>query len=136
MSRENFVRRAAVRNSDRTGSFEIYAWYFMRVSGAFLLVTAVFHLMYMHFAVPGGVAAIDHAMIVARWSDPVWGVFWRTFDLLLLIFGVIHGGNGIRYTLADYLPQTRWHVATRAILFFTTVVLIGTGTIIVFSLGP
>ena len=32
----------------RTSNFELYTWFFMRISGIVLLTLAVFHLLYMH----------------------------------------------------------------------------------------
>lgn len=77
------------------------AWLFMRLSGLLLLVMAVGHLMYMTFIIPGGVGAITYQVILDRWTDPVWGFAARLFDLLLLLLGLAHGGNGLRKILAD-----------------------------------
>ena len=128
-----YTPQVAGRRGRRHSSLEIYAWLFMRISGAFLLLMAVFHLMYMHFLVPGGVAAVDYATIAARWTDPTWGVFWRTFDLLLLIFGVTHGTNGLRYSLDDYVLQAGWRTAAKLSLYLSAVILVAAGAMIVFN---
>ena len=113
--------------------FERYAWFFMRLSGLLLLVLAVFHLLYMHFIIPGGIAGINYETVIARWTDPVWGLFWRTFDLLLLVFGLTHGGNGIRYLIDDYLHHEGQRVAAKMILVLIYLVLMVIGTAVIFS---
>ena len=133
MPRESSVRQAAALRSHRHDPFERYAWLFMRLSGAVLLVMALYHLMYMHFLVPGGVAAIDYAVIAARWTDPTWGVFWRTFDLLLLILGLTHSANGLRYVLDDYVHHTGGRRTAKLALYLAVVFLATAGTIIIFN---
>jgi succinate dehydrogenase / fumarate reductase membrane anchor subunit len=113
--------------------FERYAWFFMRLSGLLLLVLAVFHLIYMQFIIPGGVAGINYEVVVARWTDPPWGLFWRTFDLLLLVFGLTHGSNGIRYIIDDTIHQDYWRILTKTILYLAYFVLIIMGSSIIFS---
>jgi succinate dehydrogenase / fumarate reductase membrane anchor subunit len=130
---EKIVQQAAARHARRGGLFELYAWFFMRVSGVILLATTVFHLMYMHFVIPGGVTGIDQALIIARWSDPVWGVFWRTFDLLLLIFGLSHGSNGIRGLLNDYVRDEGRRIVAKTVLAIAYFVLLMMGMVIIFS---
>ena len=65
---ENIIRQAAARKGRQGSLFELYSWFFMRVSGAILMVIVVFHLLYMHFFIPGGVANIDYNVIVGRWT--------------------------------------------------------------------
>ncbi len=98
----------------RTSNFELYAWYFMRLSGIILLLLAVTHLLYMHVNV--GVENIDFENVAERWESP----FWRIFELFLLIFGLSHGVNGTRQILDDYVHSRGWRVVVR-----TTLVVIG-----------
>lgn len=98
----------------RTSNFELYAWYFMRISGLILLVIAVFHLLYMHVNV--GVENIDFEDVAARWDSP----FWRVFELFLLVFGLSHGINGTRQVLDDYIHSRGWRLVVR-----TTIYMIG-----------
>lgn len=98
----------------RTSNFELYAWYFMRISGLILLVIAVFHLLYMHVNV--GVENIDFEDVAARLDSP----FWRVFELFLLVFGLSHGINGTRQVLDDYIHSRGWRLVVR-----TTIYMIG-----------
>lgn len=105
----------------------------MRLSGAILMVVAVFHLLYMQFISPGGVAAIDQAVIVARWTDPVWGLFWRTFDLLLLVFSLTHGSNGLRSIINAQVRSDNRRSLAKTILYLAYFVLMILGVTIIFS---
>ena len=67
---------------------ELYAWIFMRVSGLALLFLALGHLLVMHII--HNVDHIDFQFVAARYATP----FWRTYDLLMLWFAMIHGVNG------------------------------------------
>ena len=69
---------------------ELYAWIFMRISGLALLFLALGHLLMMHII--HNVASIDFRFVAARYATP----FWRTYDLLMLWFAMIHGVNGVR----------------------------------------
>jgi len=132
---EAIVRQAAARKNYQGSLFELYAWFFMRVSGTVLLMIVTFHLMYMHLFINngGGVATIEHATIVGRWTDPVWGTAWRTFDLLLLMFALSHGTNGVRYVLEDYVYSNGWRVAIKAMLYVASFILMLMGAYIIFS---
>lgn len=130
---ERIVRQAAIRKGQQGSLFELYTWFFMRVSGAILMIMVLFHLFYMHFIIPGGVANIDYNVIVRRWTDPTWGVFWRTFDLLLLAFAFTHGSNGIRYLIDDYIHPDGWRTLFKTLLYLLYFVLLAMGAYIIFS---
>lgn len=127
------AHQAAIRKERPLSPFEMFLWFFMRVSGAILMIIAVFHLLYMQFIIPGGVTAIDYSVIIARWGDPVWGFFWRIFDLLLLVFGLSHGSNGIRNIVEDYIHHNRWRTVSKTVLYLAYIVLIGMGAFVIFS---
>ena len=61
-----------------SGRFEVLSWYFMRVSGAALLLLAVLHLLLMHIVI--GVENITFEVIIQRWQSP----FWQVYDLSLI----------------------------------------------------
>ena len=73
----------AASRLERSSNFELFAWFFMRVSGIILLFISLFHIYYMHFVVD--VAEIDFLVIAERWSGAS-GILWRTFDMALLFF--------------------------------------------------
>lgn len=122
--REAFTNR---RGRSPTGNLELYAWFFMRISGVVLLGMAVFHLLYMHLAV--GVDNIDFDLIAERWRNPLW----RIFDFFLLVFALSHGMSGLRLVIDDYIHSPRWLAATKAAAFLAYVFFLGIGAYIIFT---
>jgi succinate dehydrogenase / fumarate reductase membrane anchor subunit len=78
-------------------SFELFAWFFMRISGVLLVVLAIGHLVIMHLI--NNIDNVNYDFVVERWATP----FWRTYDGLLLILALVHGVNGLRTILDDFL---------------------------------
>ncbi len=111
----------------RSSNFELYAWYFMRISGLILLVIAVFHVLYMHINV--GVENINFSDVTARWDSP----FWRIFELFLLVFGLSHGINGTRQVLDDYIHSRGWRVVARTTLYMVGLVIGVMGVYVLFT---
>ena len=85
-------------------NIELYSWFFMRISAVTLFLLATFHLLYMHLVL--GLDAINFQVIADRWQSPGW----RLYDLFLLVFGWIHGANGVRIVLDDYVHPQGWKV--------------------------
>ena len=121
------------RRARPTGRFEVFTWFFMRVSGIVLLFIAVFHLLWMHFAI--GLENIDFDTIVGRWTGPL-GAFWRVYDLALLLFALVHGLNGARWVIDDYIPRPGANWAVKSIVFTLGFILILMGSFIIFSFRP
>lgn len=111
----------------RTGNLERIAWLFTRISAIVLLVMAVFHLLYMHIAL--GMDSISFQLIAWRWQFPGW----RVFDLCLLVFGWLHGANGMRIVLDDYVHSPIGRIVARTLLFAVTVTLIVLGAFVVLA---
>jgi succinate dehydrogenase / fumarate reductase, membrane anchor subunit len=122
--------RSAVSRRERSSNFELFAWFFMRVSGIILLFIALFHLYYMHFVVD--VATINFMTIAERWHGPN-GVAWRTFDFALLFFSFTHGTNGVRYVIEDYLHHDGMRVAAKTGLYLLYFLLMAMGTYVIIA---
>ncbi len=99
----------------------------MRLSGVVLLGLAVFHLLWMHFAI--GVDNIDFQTVADRWSNPLW----RIYDFALLVFALGHGVNGLRTVLEDYLQRPGRLLAVKGIVYTVGFVLLSMGTFIIFT---
>jgi succinate dehydrogenase / fumarate reductase, membrane anchor subunit len=82
-------------------NFERYAYLFMRLSGVALLILAVGHMMIQH--VLNTTANLTLQFVAEVWSS--WG--WKAYDMLLLIFAVSHGMNGLRQVLEDYIHNRK-----------------------------
>jgi len=111
----------------RAGSLERTAWLFTRISALVLLVMALFHLLYMHIAM--GIDAVSFQLIAYRWQF----LGWRLFDLVLLVFGWLHGANGMRIVLDDYVHSPLAQMVARALLAAVTVIVIALGTFVVLT---
>ena len=111
--------------------FELWAWLFMRLSGIVLLFLAVGHVLIMH-VFEEGVDRVDFAFIQLRWAS----LFWKSWDWLMLVLALLHGVNGLRMIVLDYVRPAG---ARRTINGFFAVLgaaLMVLGTIIVVTFDP
>ena len=113
-----------------TNNLELYAWFFTRVSAIVLFLMALFHLVYMHLIL--GVDAINFEVIAQRWESP----FWRLYDLFLLAFGWLHGANGMRIILDDYVHPQGWRVIVKTALYLMVAVIIVLGAYVILTFRP
>lgn len=111
------AQNRTTRNVETRSNFERYAYLFMRLSGISLLLLAVGHVILN--LVLTGVHNLSLQLVADRWSS--WG--WRVYSMLLLIFAVTHGYNGLRNILADYIHNEK---AMKAINVFLVVFIIAT----------
>ena len=110
------------------GGVELYAWLFMRISGMLLLALALGHFFIMHLF--NSVHTIDYDFVVRRYAK----VFWRGYDLTMLWLAMIHGLNGIRTLIDDYLRPPFLTLTIRALyLVGMAFLLLGTWVIITFQ---
>lgn len=112
------------------GTLEVYAWFFMRVTGVVLLLVLVFHILWMHLVI--GVDNINFNVVAARWQNPLW----RVFDMLLLIFALSHGTNGTRWVLKDYIRSPGWEIAIKWFVYLLAVVIGAMGAFVIFTFQP
>jgi succinate dehydrogenase / fumarate reductase membrane anchor subunit len=111
--------------------FELWAWLFMRISGLVLLVLAVGHVLIMHVFAEG-VDRVDFAFIQLRWSSP----FWKTWDWLMLVLALLHGVNGLRMIVLDYVRPAGARLTINAFFAVLGAALMALGTIIVVTFDP
>jgi succinate dehydrogenase / fumarate reductase membrane anchor subunit len=109
---------------------ELYAWLFMRVSGIVLLFMALGHLLIMH--VINNVDVINYQFVVRRYATP----FWRTYDLIMLWLALIHGVNGVRTLVDDYISARGWRVASLASLYVVSFIILVLGSLIILTFQP
>lgn len=112
-SSEEITTRVA--NLQQRSPLERYGYLFMRLSGVALVLLAVGHMMIQH--VLNDVHNLTLEFVRQQWSS--WG--WRTYDLLLLVFAIVHGFNGLRTVVEDYVHSTS---AVRVIRWFLLIFLI------------
>jgi len=107
------------------------AWIFMRVSG-FILIGLIFTHLTVNLMQDGGVKAIDFAFVAGKLADP----FWQWFDVSLLWLALIHGSNGMRVVIDDYVYRTGVKRFLHVSLAISTITLIVLGTLVIFTLDP
>lgn len=86
---------------EKRSRFELYSWVFMRVSGVLLLFMALYHLYWWNLVV--GVEHLDSRIVMERWNQPLW----RVFNIALATFALLHGLNGARYSIEDYIRDPK-----------------------------
>ena len=97
--RRNPSRAATPRPAEP--GFERFMWYFMRISGLLLVILAMGHMLIMHVLVQLTGQEISYLFVTSRWGTP----FWRIYDLLLLVLALVHGVNGARIIVSDYVER-------------------------------
>ncbi len=94
-----------------SGGFELWSWCFMRISGLVLLFLALGHLVLMHLI--HNVDEVNYAFVAGRYA----GWFWRGYDLAMVILAMLHGTNGARILIDDYLHAPRWRLLALSALY-------------------
>jgi succinate dehydrogenase / fumarate reductase, membrane anchor subunit len=105
-----------------SGGIELFAWYFMRVSAVVLLFMALFHYAVMH--VFNTSASINYQFVASRFGTPIW----RAYDLVMLFLAMLHGMNGLRYVIDDYIHPKGWKLIAQTLLYLMTLVIVIFGT--------
>ncbi len=109
-------------------SWELWSWFFMRVSGLLLVFLLLGHMAIMH-VFGGGVERVNFDFVAQRWD----GLFWRTYDFLLLFLALLHGGNGARIVIEDYIRSDGWRVALKSLLYTATFFFFVLGTFVILT---
>lgn len=114
-----------LRPTGKRSNFEVLSWFFMRVSGLVLIFLALYHLVWWNLVI--GVEHLDSQVVIERWNNP----FWRLFNVALVLFAMLHGLNGARYSIEDYVRRPGLQLVVKSVVY--TVVL-GAMTVAVFAL--
>lgn len=115
--------RSMGRRIKPSGGYELFMWYFMRISGLALVFLAVGHLFIMHIL--NNVETINYAFVASRWTAPRTGWIWRLWDVSLISLAVIHGFNGLREVLYEYLQAGGRVIAGTVTWALTLVFILG-----------
>ncbi len=110
-------------------NFETWSWFFMRVSGLVLVFLALTHFALTHII--NDVVETDAAFVADRWDNPLW----RLFDWTLLALALLHGLNGLRWSIDDYVRAPALRTWVKAGVYTLSGVLFayGTFTIVTFA---
>ncbi|HET7482481.1 MAG TPA: succinate dehydrogenase hydrophobic membrane anchor subunit [Actinomycetota bacterium] len=115
----------------RPSSFEVWSWFFMRISGVILMFLVLIHLYIMHI-LGSGVERVGFGFVAARWNT----VGWKTFDWLMLFLALLHGANGLRIIVDDYVKGPGARTAIKATLWTIAGILLIMGTAVLVTFNP
>ena len=112
----------------RSPNFELYSWYFFRISGLLLIFLALGHFAIMH--VVHSILEVDYAFALRRWALPIW----RVYDWLLLTLALLHGFNGLRVVVDEYVRPPRLRLVVQSVVAALTAgfLLLGTYVVVAF----
>lgn len=137
---------AQISSALRTRSkFELYMWFFTRVSGLLMLLLGAYGIIYANLN--GGRGAMD-AGAQTRWAFfPIsfhvsssevevtpnfQNPFWQFYTLILFLFAATHGANGIRVILQDYVRRPLLLAWLKVLLFLLWLSAIGAALYLIF----
>ena len=83
-------------------NLEKWGWIYMRVSGV-LLVVLIFGHLFVNLLLGEGIHGIDFAFVAGKFATP----FWQWWDVLMLWLALIHGANGMRTIVNDYVTNEK-----------------------------
>ena len=114
------------RHLKPAGGFELAAWYFMRISGLVLVLLALGHLYITH--IQHNVEMVNYEFVADRWGDPKVGVWWRLWDLTMINLAVLHGFNGLRQILDEYVIRRNRRVLVHTLIWCSVIFLMTIGS--------
>ena len=112
------------------GRFEVYSWFFMRISGLILIFLTLYHLIWWNLVI--GVEHLDSQVVIERWRNPVW----RMFNVALVTFAMLHGLNGARYSIEDYIRKPGWQVGVKAVVYTIVLLTLAIGVLALLTFDP
>ena len=123
--------RAQAVHRRRRFNVEKWGWIFMRVSGV-VLVVLIFGHLFINLYAGEGVLQISFAFIAGKYASP----FWQVYDTLLLWLSLIHGANGMRTIVNDYVLHPMVNRLVQLALGASTVLLLVLGTMVIWTFDP
>jgi len=111
-------------------NFEVFSWFFMRISGLLLIFLSLYHLVWWNLVI--GVEHLDSVIVAERWANP----FWRLFNVALIVFAMLHGLNGARYSIEDYIRNPGYQVAVKAVVYFVVLAALAIGLFALITFDP
>ncbi|MDQ0648980.1 succinate dehydrogenase / fumarate reductase membrane anchor subunit [Microbacterium natoriense] len=122
---------AAPVRRQRRFNLEMWGWAFMRLSGVALVILIFGHL-FINLMVGEGIHALDFAFIAGKFATP----FWQWWDVIMLWLALIHGANGMRTIVNDYVTNGTARKVLIWALGLAAGLLILLGTLVVFTFDP
>ena len=96
------------------------------------MLLALGHMFIMHVLVELTGQEINFAFVTSRWGTP----FWRIYDLLLLLLALIHGVNGARIIIGDYVARGGVRNLILIVLGSLTFIWLMLGIVVIVTFDP
>ena len=112
-------------------NLEKWGWIYMRASGV-LLIVLIFGHLFVNLMTGEGIHQIDFAFVAGKFASP----FWKWWDVLMLWLALIHGANGMRTIVNDYVGNATVRKILVGSLWVSAGFLILLGTLVVFTFDP
>ena len=122
----------AARPKPEASGRERFWWYFMRLSGLALVILALGHMFIMHVLVELTGGEINFAFVQSRWGTP----FWRIYDFALLLLAFLHGANGARIVIGDYVADRTARSFLIAVLLLISAIWLVLGMAVIVFFDP
>lgn len=120
------------RQAPRSGNWvELWTWFFMRISGLLLVFLVLGHFTIMHL-LDDGIDRVDFAFVSGRWASPIW----QTWDWLMLFLGLLHGANGLKTIIEEYVRAPGRRAALKSTLYVLTFTMLLLGTLVILTFDP
>ena len=112
-------------------NLEKWGWIYMRASGA-LLIVLIFGHLFINLLTGDGIHQIDFAFVAGKYATP----FWQWWDVIMLWLALIHGANGMRTIVNDYVTSPKLRAVLVWAIGLAAAFLILLGTLVVFTFDP
>jgi succinate dehydrogenase / fumarate reductase, membrane anchor subunit len=112
-------------------NLEKWGWIYMRISGV-LLVVLIFGHLFVNLMVGEGISGVDFAFVAGKYASP----FWQVWDGLMLWLALIHGANGMRTIISDYVTHPRVRTVLVWAVWLAAGFLILLGTLVITTFDP
>jgi succinate dehydrogenase / fumarate reductase membrane anchor subunit len=109
------------------GGWPLFLWFYLRISAIGMIGLVIGHLYIMHII--NSTDSIDFQFVAQRFGGP----FWRTYDLVILVFAMSHGLVGLRGIFDDYIHHRGWRVAAEVAMWIVGIVFASLGALVLFS---
>jgi succinate dehydrogenase / fumarate reductase membrane anchor subunit len=106
----------------RPNTWGTVSYLFMRFSGLLLIFLVIIHFVIQH--VVNDVHNLDINFVAQRWASPGW----RVYDAFLLALALIHGLNGTRIVINDYVLSPTWNKIVKILILAVGALLIVIGS--------
>lgn len=116
------ARRYADAKAQASTNTELLWWVFMRVSGVVMVFLVLGHIL-MNFVLID-VNTINYQYVAGRLSNTTW----KIYDWLILVLAMLHGMNGLRYVMDDWIRDPSRRFVTKAVVYSLAVLVTVVGS--------